>query len=86
MGGEIWAERGEGKGSTFRFTIQADTIRGMHLDLGEGDRSEYNNLSVEKPLSILVAGDNPSNQRVLVEMLKRLGYRPDAMADGAEVL
>jgi PAS domain S-box-containing protein len=86
MGGKIWAESGEGKGSTFRFTIQANTTPGKHLDLGEKDRSLYKNLSVEKPLSILVAEDNPSNQRVLVEMLKRLGYRPDAVADGAEVL
>jgi CheY-like chemotaxis protein len=37
-------------------------------------------------LSILVAEDNPSNQKVLVEMLKRMGYRADAVADGKEVL
>jgi len=35
-----------------------------------------------KPMRILVAEDIPSNQRVLVEMLKRLGYRADAVADG----
>jgi CheY-like chemotaxis protein len=39
-----------------------------------------------KPRRILVAEDNPSNQRVLVEMLKKLGYRPDAVADGREVI
>ena len=33
-----------------------------------------------------MAEDNPSNQRVLVEMLKKLGYRPDAVADGQEVI
>lgn len=37
-------------------------------------------------MSILVAEDSPSNQRVLVEMLKRLGYRADAVADGCEAL
>ena len=37
-------------------------------------------------MAILVAEDNPSNQKVLVEMLKRLGYRADAVADGIEVL
>jgi CheY-like chemotaxis protein len=37
-------------------------------------------------MRILVAEDSPSNQRVLVEMLKRLGYRADAVADGREVV
>jgi PAS domain S-box-containing protein len=86
MGGEIWAESEEGKGSVFGFTIEAETIPGKILDFGVKDRIEHYNLSAKKPLSILVAEDNPSNQRVLVEMLKRLGYRPDAVADGCEVL
>jgi CheY-like chemotaxis protein len=38
-----------------------------------------------KPMRVHVAEDNPSNQRVLVEMLKRLGYRADDMAEGREV-
>jgi CheY-like chemotaxis protein len=33
-----------------------------------------------------VAEDNPSNRKVLLEMLKRLGYKPDLAADGREVL
>jgi CheY-like chemotaxis protein len=37
-------------------------------------------------LSILVAEDNPSNQKALVKMLERLGYRADAVADGCKVL
>ena len=87
MGGEIWAESDEGRGSTFRFTIQAEAIPGKQSDLGEkGKAAVYENLSAKKPLSILVAEDNPSNQKVLVEMLNRLGYRADAVADGCEVL
>ena len=87
MDGKIWAECEEGKGSTFRFTIQAEAIPGKQLDLGKSDKAaDYENLSAQKPLAILVAEDNPSNQRVLIEMLKRLGYRPDAVADGCEVL
>ena len=33
-----------------------------------------------------MAEDNPSNQRVLVEMLRKMGYRPDAVAEGTEIL
>ncbi len=37
-------------------------------------------------MRILVAEDNPSNQKVLQEMLRKIGYRADAVADGKEVL
>ena len=37
-------------------------------------------------LRVLVAEDNPVNQRVITLTLGRLGYRPDVVADGAEAL
>ncbi|HWQ18814.1 MAG TPA: response regulator [Methanotrichaceae archaeon] len=87
MGGEIWAESILGQGSIFRFTIEAEVAAGTHLDFGETDRDAASkNLSELKPMSILVAEDNPSNLSMLMEMLKRMGYRPDAVADGLEVL
>jgi len=87
MGGKIWAESILGQGATFHFTIQAETIPGKHLDFGKIDRpASSESFPGLKPMRILVAEDNPSNQRVLVEMLKRLGYRADAVADGREVI
>jgi PAS domain S-box-containing protein len=87
MGGEIRAESEVGKGSILSFTFRAETVPGKQLDLDEKDRpAVYETLSVQKPMAILVAEDNPSNQKVLVRMLKRMGYRPDAVADGKEVI
>jgi CheY-like chemotaxis protein len=38
------------------------------------------------PLRILVAEDDPVNQKVTLSMLKRLGYSPDLVVSGKEVL
>jgi signal transduction histidine kinase/DNA-binding response OmpR family regulator len=44
------------------------------------------NLGERYPLRILVAEDNPTNQKLMLLTLEHLGYRPDVAADGLEVL
>lgn len=43
-------------------------------------------ISKKFPLRILVAEDNPVNQRVILRILEKLGYHADVAANGLEVL
>lgn len=54
---------------------QAEPV--SRLDAGMGKRI---------PLTLLLAEDNVTNQKVAMQILKRLGYRADVAANGLEVL
>jgi len=85
MGGEIWANSTPGLGSEFCFNIETEVVSGTPAR-SESIAKPVESLAEQYPLRILVAEDNPSNQRVLVEMLRRMGYRADCAADGRDVI
>jgi PAS domain S-box-containing protein len=96
MGGRIWAESQVGVGSAFHFTILAEADVTPNTPFRSVSCTEslepplqpnsYFQANKNHDLRILLAEDNIVNQRVMLQMLSKLGYRADIAANGLEVL
>ncbi len=84
MEGTIGVESEPGVGSTFWFEVslppvdapaEPESRRGIPLLAGE-----------LPPLRVLLAEDNPVNQRLVVRMLEKAGHRVDCVENGAEAV
>jgi PAS domain S-box-containing protein len=88
MGGHIWVESKTGQGSTFHFSIQSKLLNRslLHVPLTDSPYIFDAQLATQCPLRILVAEDNPVNQKLILYILHKLGYTPSLVRNGQDVL
>ncbi|MFD2183762.1 hybrid sensor histidine kinase/response regulator [Rhodoplanes azumiensis] len=91
MGGTIGVESAEGVGTTFRVRLAlawSDSFvgepRGDDAWILAAFRERL--AALGRPLRLLIAEDNPTNQLVAVKMLKEFGIVPRLVGDGAEAV
>lgn len=98
MGGKVWATSLPGEGSSFFSRVRFEVVsmkespspipvsdseeKVSDSKSGEGDRL----LADRLPLKIAVAEDNRANQRVIMIMLRRLGWTSDFAENGEELI
>jgi CheY-like chemotaxis protein len=98
MGGEVGVDSVDGVGSTFWFTLrltasaaieQANaTVVPSPASRVEGQETDVNLLSplLAANAYVLLAEDNPVNQKVASRLLEKLGYRFDVVSNGHEAV
>ena len=81
MGGQIWVESEEGRGSQFHFTVHLQVADSKEVKIGSPAPPE-----VLRGVRVLVVDDNRTNLRILEGMMKRWEMIPLCVESGEQAL
>ncbi len=84
MGGSIWVESQEGRGSVFSFTLEFETPESAKptAETAHAGRQER----LDRALRVLLVEDNEVNQFLAAQLLKKRGHAVDIADDGPAAL
>ena len=83
MNGHMCVQSELGQGSTFTFTVQVERAQ---QEIIPSQNTVSNTPQIENVLHILLAEDNPVNQKLAIRLLEKQGHQVTAVKDGSDAI